>query len=79
MSIDKINSISLFQPKKTQGYTPQAIPSAPQGRTQGANPFAQGISEVAQIGADKKAGFECGVGGTNSPTETCGNKFMAVA
>ena len=41
--------------------------------------FAQEIAEVGNIGMEKRAGFENGVGGTNYATEPTGNKLMFVA
>ena len=45
----------------------------------GENFFAKEMSEVSDICAQKRAGFENGVGGTNQATETTGNRLMLIA
>ena len=45
----------------------------------GENFFAKEMAEVSTIGAEKRAGFENGVGGTNQATETTGNRLMLIA
>lgn len=45
----------------------------------GENFFAKEMAEVSDIGAQKRAGFENGVGGTNQATETTGNRLMLIA
>lgn len=79
MAINAINSIDLFQTRKAQGYVPAAIPSESKAPSSNGNPFAEGIGEVAQIGIAKNPGFKVGLGGTNNPTETLGNRLMISA
>ncbi len=43
--------------------------SARVGKTEGINPFQQDINEVTKIGAQKRTGFEVGLGGTNNPDD----------
>jgi len=43
------------------------------------NFHAKEMSEVSDIGAQKRAGYENGVGGTNQATETTGNLLMLIA
>lgn len=81
MAINPINSLNFFEAKKTPSYTPAAIPSSGEGigAKKGANPFAQSMNDVQQIALEKAQGANVGLGGTNNPTETLGNRLMIAA
>lgn len=51
------------------GGTPEAQGVSKTGGNQGVNSYQKDINEVAMIGANKRANFENGLGGTNNPDD----------
>ena len=51
------------------GGTPEAQGVSKTGGNQGVNSYQKDINEIAMIGANKRAGFENGLGGTNNPDD----------
>lgn len=51
------------------GGTPEAQGVSKTGGNQGVNSYQKDINEVAMIGANKRASFENGLGGTNNPDD----------